>query len=153
VAVLRERGHDVAVLARSTGVDVTTGQGLDAALEGVAAVLDLTSTATTRRRTATEFFTAGTSHLLTAEEQAGVGHHVVLSIVGVDEVDTGYYLGKRRQEELGAPHALAGATLTVSGLAPSGNDWPNSAPRTGSPGPTPISGTSRPGHRRFPGRR
>ena len=98
VAVLRERGHDVAVLARSTGVDVTTGRGLDAAMEGVAAVLDLTSIATSRRRTAIEFFTAGTSRLLAADEQAGVGHHVVLSIVGVDEVDTGYYVGKRRQE-------------------------------------------------------
>lgn len=84
-------------------MDVTTSQGPDATLEGVAAVLDLTSTATTRRRTATEFSAAGTSHLLAAEEQAGVGHHVVLSIVGVDEVDTGYYVGKRRQEELGAP--------------------------------------------------
>jgi nucleoside-diphosphate-sugar epimerase len=35
VAVLREGGHDVRVLARSTGVDVTTGQGLDVALEGL----------------------------------------------------------------------------------------------------------------------
>ena len=59
--------------------------------------ITLDGIATTRRRTAIEFFTAGTSRLLAVEEQAGVGHHVVLSIVGVDKVDSGYYVGKRRQ--------------------------------------------------------
>jgi uncharacterized protein YbjT (DUF2867 family) len=100
VAVLRERGHDAHVLTRSTGVDVTTGDGLDTALRGVDVVLDVTNVPTMRRRAAVDFFTVSTSHLLAAEERAAVRHHVVLSIVGVDEVDTGYYAGKRRQEEL-----------------------------------------------------
>ena len=30
----RERGHEVIVLARSEGVDLVSGQGADAALEG-----------------------------------------------------------------------------------------------------------------------
>lgn len=104
VRVLRERGHDVRVLARSTGVDVATGRGLEAALAGVDAVVDATNVPTTRRRAAVEFFTASTMQLQRAGHRAGVGHHVVLSIVGVDAVDFGYYVGKRRQEEV----ALAG---------------------------------------------
>jgi uncharacterized protein YbjT (DUF2867 family) len=104
VAVLRGRGHEVRVLSRSAGVDVRTGRGLPAALDGVGAVVDVANVATTRRAAATGFFTAVTEHLLDAGRRAGVGHHVVLSIVGIDDVDTGYYAGKRRQEAL----ALAG---------------------------------------------
>ena len=98
VEELRARGHDPVVLARSTGVDVTTGAGLDAALDGAGAVVDVSNVTTTRRGPAEAFFTAGTRHLLEAGRRAGVGHHVVLSIVGVDRVDTGYYAAKRAQE-------------------------------------------------------
>jgi uncharacterized protein YbjT (DUF2867 family) len=48
-----------------------------------------------------EFFAAVTSHLLTAEQEAGVNHHVLLSIVGIDRVPGNpHYVGKRRPEEL-----------------------------------------------------
>jgi uncharacterized protein YbjT (DUF2867 family) len=96
----RELGHEPVVLARSLGVDVTTGVGLASALAGVDAVVDVTNVTTLSRRTAVAFFESATTHLLAAEQAAGVAHHVVLSIVGVDRVDFGYYLGKRRQEEL-----------------------------------------------------
>ena len=86
VAVLRERGHEVRVLSRSAGVDVTTGQGLDTALAGVATVVDVTNVPTTRRRAAVHYFTTATTRLLHAEKRAGVSHHVVLSIVGIDEI-------------------------------------------------------------------
>ena len=49
VAVLRERGHGFRVIARSTGVDVATGDGLEAALTGVDAVVDTTNVPTMRR--------------------------------------------------------------------------------------------------------
>ena len=49
---------------------------------------------------AERFFTAATTHLRDAAAAAGVGHYVLLSIVGVDRVDLGYYAGKRRQEQL-----------------------------------------------------
>lgn len=100
VAALAEAQHVPIVLARSTGVDITTGEGLDGALVGVDAVIDVSNVVTTRRRAAVRFFTAGTQQLLAAGRRAGVGHHVALSIVGVDRVDFGYYLGKRAQEEL-----------------------------------------------------
>ena len=101
---LHATGHVPIVLARSQRVDVRTGAGLDDALAGVSAIVDVTNVTTTRRSKALAFFGAGTRNLLDAAVRAGVVHHVVLSIVGCDRVDLGYYEGKRRQEEL----ALAG---------------------------------------------
>ncbi|MGH8918612.1 MAG: SDR family oxidoreductase [Actinomycetes bacterium] len=102
---LRHAGHDAVVVARSTGADVITGAGLDAALAGIQAVIDVTNTPAQDAAAAREFFATSTGHLLAAEQRAGVTHHVVLSIVGVDRIEgSGHYAGKRRQEEL----ALAG---------------------------------------------
>ena len=100
----RERGHEVVVISRSGGVDLVTGAGLDEALRGVDVVIDVANVTTLSRKASVAFFEAETRNLLAAEERAGVRHHVLLSIVGVDRVDSGYYFGKRRQEEL----ALAG---------------------------------------------
>ncbi len=100
VRALERHGHEVVILARSRGVDLTTGRGLLSALAEVDSVIDVSNVATLRRRTAVDFFSTATRQLLEAEAQGGVTHHVVLSIVGVDRVDTGYYAGKLRQEEL-----------------------------------------------------
>ena len=81
-------------------MDLTSGAGVDAALAGCNAVVDVTNVTTTRRARAVAFFDAGTRNLLAAAERAGVEHAVALSIVGVDTIDFGYYVGKRRQEEL-----------------------------------------------------
>jgi uncharacterized protein YbjT (DUF2867 family) len=100
VEVARERGYDVVVLSRSQGVDLTTGDGLVERLDGVDAVID-TSNQVSQKRAAAEAFFGGVSRtLLGAEVGAGVRHHVALSIVGVDDVDTGYYAGKRLQERV-----------------------------------------------------
>jgi uncharacterized protein YbjT (DUF2867 family) len=109
VAEVRERGHEAVVLARSTGVDLTTGDGVRRALEGVDVVIDTSNVDTLKRSVSVAFFEGVTRHLLEAEQAAGVGRHVVLSIVGVDRVDFGYYAGKLRQEEL----AQAGAIPTT----------------------------------------
>lgn len=93
-----DRGHDVIPLARSLGVDLTTGQGLPDRLHGVDAVVDVTNVSTQRRSVAEGFFSSVTGRLLDAERVAGVGHHVLLSIVGIDDVPSGYYLGKMAQE-------------------------------------------------------
>ncbi|HSP39181.1 MAG TPA: NAD(P)H-binding protein [Frankiaceae bacterium] len=100
VDVIRSAGHTPVVLARSTGVDVTTGSGLDAALDGSERLIDVTNVTAMSRRAALRFFEASTRHLLEASARAGIDHLVALSIVGVDRVDLGYYAGKRRQEEL-----------------------------------------------------
>ncbi|MGI9822796.1 SDR family oxidoreductase [Agromyces sp. Marseille-Q5079] len=98
VASARERGHEVVVLTRSNGVDLIGGAGVRAALEGVDAVIDTANTNSMSAGAATAFFRFVTKTLLDAEQAAGVGHHVVLSIVGVDRGSYGYYAGKVAQE-------------------------------------------------------
>ena len=109
----RERGHDTAVLSRREGVDVLTGKGLDAALEGADVVIDALNIGTQNARKATEFFTATSRNLLEAEERAGTRHHIVLSIVGLEAADAAYYAGKLAQERLveasALPHTIARA--------------------------------------------
>jgi uncharacterized protein YbjT (DUF2867 family) len=98
VRAARDARHEVVVLSRSSGADVRTGQGLDAALGGMDAVIDVTNLTTLSAAKARDFFTTGTRHLLEAESRAGVAHHVALSIVGIDRIDSSYYAGKIAQE-------------------------------------------------------
>ena len=100
VDVARERGHEVVVLARSMGIDLVTGAGLDTALQGVDAVIDVTSTSTQSAAESERFFGTVTRNLLAAEQSAGVGHHLALGIVGSLDAPFGYYAGKKVQEEL-----------------------------------------------------
>lgn len=98
--IARERGHDVAVLTRSRGVDLVTGRGLAAALDGTDAVIDVVSVDTLDAKKSVGFFETTTRALLDAEAAASVGHHVALSIVGIDRAPEGYYAGKLAQERL-----------------------------------------------------
>ncbi|WP_251449412.1 SDR family oxidoreductase [Microbacterium sp. Marseille-Q6648] len=100
VAEARTRGHDVAVVARSTGVDLVAGTGVAEALAGTDVVIDVTNVSTLKADAATAFFSAVTRSLLEAEHAAGVTRHVALSIVGVDRAPHDYYAGKRAQELL-----------------------------------------------------
>ena len=92
-------GHEPVVLARSTGFDLLTGAGLSEALDGVDRVIDVVNTSTLSARASTRFFGTTTANLLRAEADAGVRHHVSLSIVNASTVSAGYYAGKARQEE------------------------------------------------------
>lgn len=98
VEVARARGHEVTVLTRSTGVDLVSGDGATAALTGADVVIDVTSTTTMNEKKASEFFESTTRTLHSAEKAGGISHHVVLSIVGIDEVDAGYYAAKLAHE-------------------------------------------------------
>jgi uncharacterized protein YbjT (DUF2867 family) len=98
-AELNQRGHDVRVLSRSSAefpVDLSTGAGLEAALTGCSAVVD----ASNSQRRAHQVLVDGSRRLLAAEQQAGVGHHVCVSIVGCDRVPLGYYRVKAEQEQV-----------------------------------------------------
>lgn len=100
VDAVRRRGLTAVPIARSLGIDLVSGDGLDAAMAGVDAVVDVSNVIALRAKPVVAFFSAATGNLLAAGERAGVRHHVAVSIVGCDRVDMGYYLGKRRQEEL-----------------------------------------------------
>jgi uncharacterized protein YbjT (DUF2867 family) len=98
--MLQEAGHEAEPLSPSTGVDLLTGEGLDAALKGADTVVNLTNSPTFDDASAA-FFRTTMDHMLTAAAREGVGHAVVLSIVGVDKVPTlDYYQAKVLQEEL-----------------------------------------------------
>lgn len=114
VLALKDVGHESVVLARSTGVDITAGTGLDRALRGADTVVDVSNVTTTRAGRSVAFFTAGTRHLLEAGQRAGVRHHLALSIVGVDRVDYGYYEGKRAQERLVLDGQVPGSVLRAT---------------------------------------
>jgi uncharacterized protein YbjT (DUF2867 family) len=100
VEVADERGHEVLVLSRGSGVDLVSGTGLDAVLEGSEAVVDVTSVMTQSAEESVRFFRAVSTNLLATEARLGVGHHVALSIVGSDRTPLGYYAGKVVQEDL-----------------------------------------------------
>ena len=93
-------GHRVTVLARARGTDLVADHGLGKALDGIEAVVDVTNVTTLSAKRSTRFFSAVTTNLLAAGHGAGVRHHVVLSIVGVDRAPYGYYAGKWAQERL-----------------------------------------------------
>lgn len=101
VASLRGAGHEPVVIARAAGVDLLTGEGLSEVLQGAEAVIDVTNAAAGDADAAQAFFGGATRNLLNAELDAGVRHHVVLSILGLDRVEgNGHYAGKRLQEQL-----------------------------------------------------
>ncbi|GAA0259813.1 NAD(P)H-binding protein [Saccharothrix mutabilis subsp. mutabilis] len=115
VAVLERAGHEVVGISRGLGVDLITGQGLDAALAGVDAVIDATNGPTLDREALVEYFATATTNLLDAERRAGVRHHVLLSIVGIHDIEgNAHYYGKREQERLvregGVPWTIVPAT-------------------------------------------
>ncbi|WP_328494747.1 NAD(P)H-binding protein [Streptomyces sp. NBC_00414] len=99
VEELTAAGHEPVVLARSRGVDLVTGAGLDAVMTGVEAVVDVSNLQTTGAGKSIAFFENVSRNLLDAGARVGVRHHVVLSIVGLERVGFGYYQGKLRQEE------------------------------------------------------
>ncbi|MFV8053272.1 SDR family oxidoreductase [Mycobacterium sp. 48b] len=101
VAALRGAGHEVVPISRSAGVDLSTGEGLDAALTGVQAVVDAISAPPTDRDSTVDYLGTATGNLLAAEDRAGVAHHVLLSIVGIHGIEGNpHYAGKREQEKL-----------------------------------------------------
>ena len=100
VQAVRNAGHEAVVLSRSRGVDLITATGLDSALDSVDAVIDTANVSTMKAEVATEFFTTATGNLMRAAAETGVGHIVLLSIVGIDRMPHEYYAGKVAQEKV-----------------------------------------------------
>jgi len=111
---LRRHGHEVRAAARSTGVDIVTGKGLAAALEGIEAVVDTSNAGYFDAIDMQRFFEASGATLLRAERSAGIAYHVTLSAIGVGRLDRGYFRAKRAQEEIaiasGIPFTIVRST-------------------------------------------
>ena len=101
IAALKGAGHQAVPLSRADGVDAYTGSGLAEALAGADAVIDVINNPSQDKAEIVDFFGATTKNLLAAGERAGVRHHVLLSIVGLDHnTRAPHYAGKREQERL-----------------------------------------------------
>jgi uncharacterized protein YbjT (DUF2867 family) len=116
VEILRGKGHEAIAASPASGIDATTGKGLAEALAATDVVVDVTNPPVFTSDGVLAFFTAAGKHLAEAERAAGVGHHVALSIVGLDRPEAyGFYIkGKLAQEALirksGVPFTIIRAT-------------------------------------------
>jgi uncharacterized protein YbjT (DUF2867 family) len=115
---LRSTGHDVVAASRSSGVDAVTGAGLTDALAGANVLVDVTNAPSSGAGSVMSFFTASATNLVEAARRSGVGHYVVLSIVGVDGLpDNDYFQAKVAQERIVAesaiPYSIVRATQFV----------------------------------------
>jgi uncharacterized protein YbjT (DUF2867 family) len=115
VGKLNEHGHEAVVAAPTTGVNTLTGEGLAEALKGASVVVDVSNSPSFADEAVMDFFRTSTANALKAEAEAGVGHHVALSVVGTERLqESGYFRAKQAQEELikasGIPYSIVHAT-------------------------------------------
>ncbi|MEU3169648.1 SDR family oxidoreductase [Streptosporangium sp. NPDC006930] len=115
VTELGGHGHEAVAASPHTGVNTLTGEGLADALAGARVVIDVSKPRSLEDTVAMEFFETSTRNLLAAEVAAGVGHHVALSVVGIDRLPgNGFFRAKVAQEELiensSIPYSIVRAT-------------------------------------------
>src|SRR5688500_4228248 len=119
---LRQKGHEVIAASPATGINTITGEGLAEAMKDTAIVIDLANSPSFEDKAVMEFFQTAGRNLLAAEINAGVKHHVALSIVGVDIMQNiGYMRAKKVQEDLikqsGVPYTIIRSTQFLEFLA------------------------------------
>jgi len=130
VKLLRERGDEALPASPSSGVNSVTGEGLAEALIGAQVVVDVTNSPSWEDKAVLEFFETSTRNLLAAEDAAGVGHHVALSVVGTERLlQSGFFRAKIEQERLikasKIPYTIVRSTQFfefVNGIAQSATD-------------------------------
>jgi uncharacterized protein YbjT (DUF2867 family) len=129
VAILGQGGHEVVAASPQSGVNTITGEGLKEVMVGAQVVIDLANSPSFEDKAVLEFFETSGRNLLAAEREAGVRHHVALSIVGIDRSDNGYFRAKVAQEKLivasGIPYTIIRSTQFMEflrGIADSGTE-------------------------------
>ena len=92
---------------RFKGVNTLTGEGLAEALVGAQVAIDVANSPSFEDKPALDFFETSGRTLQAAEKNAGVKHHVALSVVGSDRLTgsgagslSGYFRAKDGQENL-----------------------------------------------------
>jgi uncharacterized protein YbjT (DUF2867 family) len=116
-------GHEVVAASPNTGVNTLTGEGLAEAMAGASVVVDVSNSPSFEAKAVMDFFTTSTSNQLAAEAEAGVGHHVAVSIVGTERMpENDYFAAKLAQEKLiaesGIPYSLVHATQFFEFVGP-----------------------------------
>ena len=98
---LKTSGHEAVAAAPNTGVNTLTGEGLAEVLKGAQVVVDVSNSPSFEDAAVLDFFQTSTRNLLFYEAEAGVGHHVALSVVGSERLpQSGYLRAKVAQEKL-----------------------------------------------------
>ena len=95
VTCLREAGHEAVAASPDSGVNTLTGEGVPEVLAGASVVVDVSNSPSFEDEAVMEFFTTSTTNLVIAERDAGVRHHVALSVVGAERIPDSGYLGRR----------------------------------------------------------
>ncbi len=117
VRSLRDHGDEVRVASRKTGVNAYSGEGLREVFDGVQVVVDVLNMnrPSYEYEEGLSFFDTCTRSILRAEESAGVQHHVGLSVIAAERLDSSYFRGKVAQERLVAqsavPHSMLRTTM------------------------------------------
>jgi uncharacterized protein YbjT (DUF2867 family) len=101
VTCLEEEDQEAVAASPDSGVNTLTGEGLPEVLEGASVVIDVSNSPSFEDEAVMEFFTTSTTNLLAAEVDAGIRHHVALSVVGTERLsESGYFRAKNAQEKL-----------------------------------------------------
>ncbi|HIA52352.1 MAG TPA: SDR family oxidoreductase [Candidatus Melainabacteria bacterium] len=130
VEFLKKQGHEVVAGSSKSGVNAVTGEGLAQAFKGADAVIDVMNSPSWADNDVMEFFKKSTENVLAAELEAGVKHHVALSVVGTARLQkSGYFRAKQAQEDLikegRVPYTIVQATQFfefLGGIADFGAD-------------------------------
>ncbi|RYX81828.1 SDR family oxidoreductase [bacterium] len=122
VGKLRQLGHEVVAASPRMGINAVTGEGLAEALVGSHTVVDVSNSPSFEDKAVLDFFETSTRNLVAAEAEAGVKHHIALSIVGTQRLsDSGYFRAKQVQEALikasPIPYTIVQATQFFEFLA------------------------------------
>lgn len=115
VQQLQGTGHEVVAASPNTGVNTLTGEGLAEALQGAQVVVDVSNSPSFEDTAVMNFFRTSNENLLSAEKEAGVQHHIALSVVGTQKLQaSGYFRAKQVQEDMikasGIPYTIVHAT-------------------------------------------
>src|SRR5215471_3897414 len=115
VPKLREHGHETIAASPNSGVNTLTAEGLAEALKSASVVVDVSNAPSWEDAAVMKFFETSTRNLLASEAEAGVRHHVALSVVGSERMlESGYFRAKIAQENLikgsSTPYSIVRAT-------------------------------------------
>lgn len=115
LTLLRSQDHDAVEATPDTGVNTLTRAGLDTVLAGAETVVDASTSLSFHDAAVHEFLWRPTRNLLEAEAEAGVRHHVGLSVVGaVRMTESSDMRAKVTQERLvensSLPYSIVRAT-------------------------------------------
>lgn len=115
VSQLQQTDHEIIAASPSSGVNTLTGEGVKAVLADADVVVDVSNSPSFEATAVMNFFKTSNENLLAAAKQAGVKHHIALSVVGTSQLQaSGYFRAKQVQEDMikasGIPYTIVHAT-------------------------------------------